>query len=243
MALPQNPLHQKRRPFVPFFFLATACSFFYFLGSYTQQSISKNPPLHCQNLPLNSTRIPQIKSYGFSSGPLDFSSHHSLPTPDIPQEKPWLEFCPKNFTNHCPCQDPRREKRFPAEKFFYRERHCPQSEAEKLRCLVPVPVGYRTPFAWPKSRNYAWFRNVPFPKLTVYKKTQNWVRLEGNDRLFFPGGGTSFPLGAKGYVDLIKRVVPLKSGSVRTVLDVGCGVLFYVFYIFSPKIALYYIIS
>ncbi|PKI74149.1 hypothetical protein CRG98_005387, partial [Punica granatum] len=114
-------------------------------------------------------------------------------------------------------------KQFSIDKFFYRERHCPESQDEKLRCLIPVPVGYRTPFAWPKSRDYAWFRNVPFPKLTVYKKTQNWVRLEGKDRLFFPGGGTSFPLGAKGYVDLIKRVVPFKSGTVRTVLDVGCG--------------------
>lgn len=64
---------------------------------------------------------------------------------------------------------------------------------------------------------------MPFLKLTEYKKTQNWVRLEG-DRLVFPGGGTSFPKGVKGYVDEIKRVVPIKSGDIRTVLDVGCGV-------------------
>ncbi|KAK4752429.1 hypothetical protein SAY87_021227 [Trapa incisa] len=229
MAFLQNPLHQKRGPFAHLFFLAAICSFFYFLGSQThqQQSISKKSPLHCQNqnLSLKSTTTPHTRSYGFYDTPLDFSSHHSLPAPKVPKEEELLlEFCPKNFTHYCPCQDSQREKRFPAEKFFYRERHCPQSEAEKLRCLVPDPVGYRNPFAWPKSRDYAWFRNVPFPKLTVYKKTQNWVRLEGKDRLFFPGGGTSFPLGANGYVDLINKVVPLKSGSVRTVLDVGCGV-------------------
>lgn len=84
-------------------------------------------------------------------------------------------------------------------------------------------MGYRRPFAWPKSRDYAWFNNVPFPKLTESKKSQNWVRLEGQ-RLVFPGGGTSFTKGVKGYVEAINRIVPLKSGFIRTVLDVGCGV-------------------
>ncbi|RVW59913.1 putative methyltransferase PMT15 [Vitis vinifera] len=73
------------------------------------------------------------------------------------------------------------------------ERHCPGSH-QALRCLVPRPKGYRRPFPWPKS-----------------------------DRLVFPGGGTSFPKGVKDYVDEIRRVVPLKSGNIRTALDVGCG--------------------
>jgi hypothetical protein len=90
-------------------------------------------------------------------------------------------------------------------------------------CLVPRPAGYKRPFSWPKSRDYAWFKNLPFKELSEVKKTQNWVRLEG-DLLVFPGGGTSFRKGVKGYVDEIKRFVPLKSGSIRTVLDVGCGV-------------------
>lgn len=84
-------------------------------------------------------------------------------------------------------------------------------------------MGYRSPFPWPKSRDYAWFRNVPFPRLTSLKKSQNWVRLQG-DRFVFPGGGTSFTKGVKRYVDQIKQVVPLKSGNIRTVLDTGCGV-------------------
>lgn len=64
---------------------------------------------------------------------------------------------------------------------------------------------------------------MPFKTLTVSKKSQKWVRLEA-DLLVFLGGGTSFRQGVKGYVDEISRVVPLKSGSIRTVLDVGCGV-------------------
>lgn len=92
-----------------------------------------------------------------------------------------------------------------------------------VRCLVPKPVGYRMPFPWPKSKQFAWFANVPHKRLVESKKDQNWVRLEG-DRLVFPGGGTSFPTGVKGYVDEVARVVPLKTGEVRTALDTGCGV-------------------
>lgn len=133
-----------------------------------------------------------------------------------------MNFCGKNFTDYCPCQDPAREKQFVNDRRFRKERHCPGAD-ERPRCLVARPAGYRRPFPWPKSRDYAWFKNVPFPRLTEYKKSQNWVRLKG-DRLFFPGGGTSFPKGVKGYVDEMERVVPLKSGNIRTVLDIGCGV-------------------
>lgn len=93
-----------------------------------------------------------------------------------------------------------------------------------MRCLIPKPRGYKRPFPWPKSRDSIWFSNVPFKMLAEYKKDQNWVRLEG-DKLVFPGGGTSFRNGVKLYVEeTIQRVVPLKSGKIRTVLDVGCGV-------------------
>lgn len=40
----------------------------------------------------------------------------------------------------------------------------------------------------------------------------------------FPGGGTSFPHGVKSYVDAMKELVPLKTGEIRTALDIGCGV-------------------
>ncbi|GAU16542.1 hypothetical protein TSUD_167730, partial [Trifolium subterraneum] len=46
------------------------------------------------------------------------------------------------------------------------------------------------------------------------------------DHFVFPGGGTSFPDGVQGYVHDLKSLLPvnLESGSIRTVLDVGCGV-------------------
>ncbi|KAL2329453.1 hypothetical protein Fmac_017034 [Flemingia macrophylla] len=156
-----------------------------------------------------------IASSFFTSSP-DHLHQHYLQT--------HFELCPSNYTNHCPCQDPRRQKRFPKAKGFRKERHCPKT-GERLRCLVPTPRGYKTPFPWPQSKDTAWFSNVPFPKLVEYKKSQNWVRLEG-ERFVFPGGGTSFPEGVKAYVAALNRLltVPLESGDVRTVLDVGCGV-------------------
>lgn len=107
-------------------------------------------------------------------------------------------------------------------QMLHRERHCP-GEDERSRCLIPMPEGYRTPVPWPNSREFIWFANVPYKRLTESKKKQNWVRLKG-DQLVFPGGGTSFPRGVKGYVDEIAGVVPLRTGVVRTVLDIGCGV-------------------
>ncbi|KAH7521408.1 hypothetical protein FEM48_Zijuj07G0029800 [Ziziphus jujuba var. spinosa] len=205
------------------FFTIFLSSFFFILGSYTistttsTSSSSSSPLLHDHSL--------HCSNPNFSiSPPLQFSAHHTLPLPPEPPKIPnFLDFCSENFTNYCPCHDPSRENGFPAEKKFDKERHCPEETGEGLRCLIPAPVRYRRPVPWPKSREFVWFSNVPFPRLTVYKKSQNWVRLE-RDRLVFPGGGTSFRQGVKGYVEEIKKVVPLASGSIRTVLDVGCGV-------------------
>ncbi|XP_058183733.1 probable methyltransferase PMT19 isoform X2 [Rhododendron vialii] len=222
MAIPPNQpspapsLNPLRKPLVRVLLLTVICSLSYFLGFY--KSITPTPPqsppclLHLKNLTTTPQNPPQ---------PLNFEPHHSLSLPPKTQEDSF-PFCPHNFTNYCPCQDPYRETQFNTSRFFNRERHCPKKN-ETLRCLVRDPAGYRRPFLWPKSRDYAWFNNVPFPGLTVFKKKQNWVRLEG-DRLFFPGGGTSFTMGVKGYISEMNRIVPLKSGSVRTVLDVGCGV-------------------
>jgi hypothetical protein len=116
-----------------------------------------------------------------------------------------------------------RSLRFPRDRLVYRERHCPASERERLRCLVPAPAGYRTPFPWPASRDVAWFANVPHKELTVEKAVQNWIRVDG-DKLRFPGGGTMFPNGADAYIDDIGKLVPLHDGSIRTALDTGCGV-------------------
>ena len=112
--------------------------------------------------------------------------------------------------------------KFPRKNMVYRERHCPTA-GERLRCLVPAPPGYVTPFPWPRSRDLVPFANAPYKSLTVEKAVQNWVQYEGAV-LRFPGGGTQFPQGADEYIDRLGSVVPFAGGHVRTVLDTGCGV-------------------
>ena len=50
-----------------------------------------------------------------------------------------------------------------------------------------------------------WYSNVPHPGLTTYKKEQNWVQMKG-DKLIFPGGGTQFKHGVRGYIDFLGKV-------------------------------------
>ncbi|KAI5432500.1 hypothetical protein KIW84_036287 [Lathyrus oleraceus] len=163
-------------------------------------------------------------SYIITSSFSSSLSSPSLQTSKSLTKNSHFDFCPTNFTNYCPCEDPKRQKKFPNKKWFRKERHCPKAN-ERLKCLIPKPKGYQKPFHWPKSKDNAWFSNVPFTKLVEYKRLQNWIRLEG-DRFVFPGGGTSFPDGVEGYVDDLKKLLPvsLNSGWIRTVLDVGCGV-------------------
>lgn len=222
-----NPL---KKPMVKLLLAAILVSISYHLGSNTihpnnyskpEQGRSSHPPLQCLQLNFSSSSPVRI------SPSLHFEPSHRLHLPQEPQHNLYFfKQCPQNFTNYMPCHDPSQKKNFSKERLFYRERHCPKADEERVKCLVPKPAGYQRPFPWPKSKDLAWFKNVPFNKLTVFKKSQNWVRLQGDDLLVFPGGGTSFPDGVKGYVDLIKRVVPLKSGKIRTALDVGCGVSF-----------------
>ncbi|XAR71131.1 hypothetical protein NMG60_11028255 [Bertholletia excelsa] len=232
---PPHPPHQAqasnplRKPLVRVLLLAILCSLSYVLGFYNKNSYSNTTyslPLLQVGDPscLHRTQIQNLTTtHQNISQALHFEPFHALSfPPDSPQTPKFFSNCPDNFTNYCPCQDPCREKQFNTRRFFHRERHCPDKN-QALRCLVPRPRGYRRTFAWPKSRDFAWFNNVPFPRLTVYKKSQNWVRLE-RDRLVFPGGGTSFPAGVRGYVNEMNRLIPLKSGKIRTVLDVGCGV-------------------
>lgn len=221
-------LKPLKRPLVKLFLITLLCSFSYILGSYKYSTISQTPTsstLLPQHHSLNCFLLNFTSTLHLNSSPLHFEPQHRVSLPqDHVKDLTLFTFCPSNFSNYCPCQDPSREKQFQVDNKFHRERHCPEN-SERLRCLIPKPDGYKRPFLWPKSKDFAWFKNVPFPKLTVYKKSQNWVRLE-RDKFVFPGGGTSFPMGVKGYVDQIKQVLPLKSGSIRTVLDVGCGVSF-----------------
>ena len=113
-------------------------------------------------------------------------------------------------------------KRYIYGSYKYRERHCPEKN-EILKCLIPAPPRYKNPFPWPKSRDYAWFANVPHRELTVEKAVQNWIQVE-DDKFRFPGGGTMFPHGADAYIDDMNKLIPLTDGSIRTAIDTGCGV-------------------
>ncbi|KAJ8450344.1 hypothetical protein Cgig2_004801 [Carnegiea gigantea] len=101
--------------------------------------------------------------------------------------------------------------------FEHRERHCPD---EAPTCLVRLPKGYKIPIKWPKSRDMIWLANAPHTKLIKYKRSQNWVKVDG-EYLTFPGGGTQFKHGALHYIDFIQKVIV----SVLLVLPLSCGIM------------------
>lgn len=155
--------------------------------------------------------------------PLDYSAHHNAQDPP-PKAARVHHFppCSPEFSEYTPCEDAKRSLRFDRKRLVYRERHCPEPN-EVLKCRIPAPYRYSSPFRWPESRDSVWFANVPHKELTVEKKKQNWIRFE-KKRFRFPGGGTMFPNGANAYIDDIGRLINLKDGSVRTAIDTGCGV-------------------
>ncbi|XP_047340458.1 probable methyltransferase PMT14 [Impatiens glandulifera] len=216
MGSKHNLTNNRGRSPLSIFVVLSLCCFFYFLGSWQNGGfgkqdrqvieITKNPDCNI---------IPQD---------LDFEPHHSIlhiaesAQPKAKVFKP----CDARYADYTPCQEQDRAMTFPRDNMIYRERHCPANE-EKLKCLVPAPKGYTTPFSWPKSRDYVYYANVPYKSLTVEKAVQNWVQFQGN--VFkFPGGGTMFPQGADAYIDELASVIPIKSGEIRTALDTGCGV-------------------
>ncbi|KAJ9188383.1 hypothetical protein P3X46_003744 [Hevea brasiliensis] len=205
------------------------CTVFYFIGFY--QNSRGNIPLVN---PSSSTSI-------FSCAPpirnatLDFLPHHYAPDPPLTWARvSYLPPCDPKYSEYTPCEDVHRSLKFDRGRLIYRERHCPEKN-ELLRCRVPAPFGYRVPFRWPMSREFAWYANVPHKELTVEKKNQNWVRFEG-DRFRFPGGGTMFPRGADAYIDDIGKLINLKDGSIRTAIDTGCGVASFGAYLLSRNI-------
>jgi hypothetical protein len=69
-----------------------------------------------------------------------------------------------------------------------------------------------------------WHDNMPYGKIAERKGHQGWMKQEGS-YFIFPGGGTMFPDGAEQYIEKLAQYVPLKSGLLRTGLDMGCGVI------------------
>ena len=205
-----------RKPHL-YFLIAFLCAAFYLLGAYQQRtsftSLSKKAIVTSPSCTIQ-----------VNKPTLDFQSHHNS-SDTIAFSSKTFNFprCGVNFTEYTPCEDPTRSLRYKRSRMIYRERHCPVKGEEDLKCRVPPPHGYKTPFPWPASRDVAWYSNVPHRELTVEKAVQNWIRYD-SDRFFFPGGGTMFPNGADAYIDDIGKLINLKDGSIRTALDTGCGV-------------------
>ncbi|KAL8503135.1 hypothetical protein ACS0TY_022033 [Phlomoides rotata] len=206
----------KGRSRISLFVVIGLCCLFYLLGVWQRSGFGKGDGYAIE--------INRQQTNCNVSPSLDFESHHNYVAPIDSSEPKGKVFkpCDAKYTDYTPCQDQDRAMMFPRENMIYRERHCPP-EDKKLKCLIPAPKGYTSPFPWPKSRDYVYYSNVPFKSLTVEKAVQNWVEFQGN--VFkFPGGGTMFPQGADAYIDELARVVPIADGSVRTALDTGCGV-------------------
>ncbi|GLT84525.1 hypothetical protein SLE2022_027500 [Rubroshorea leprosula] len=201
----------------------TLCTSFYFLGIWQN---SPGPlPISTTSSSANSVLCAFSKPITpiLDNKQLDFSAHHFPIDPTlVSAAETHLPPCNVSFSEYTPCEDVQRSLRFDRDMLIYRERHCPEKN-EILKCRVPAPFGYKIPFRWPKSREFAWFANVPHEHLTVEKKNQNWVKVVGQ-QLQFPGGGTMFPRGADAYIDDIGKLINLKDGSIRTAIDTGCGV-------------------
>ncbi|CAM9003658.1 unnamed protein product [Rhodiola kirilowii] len=201
------------------------CVLFYMLGAWQNsgKSISSQDVFDRVGCDLGSRSIGSSNSNEGSSSsvPLDFESHHVVEL-NTPNDTVTFPPCDMSYSEYTPCQDRDRGRKFDRDMLKYRERHCPTKD-ELLRCLIPAPPNYKTPFKWPQSRDYAWFDNIPHKELAIEKAVQNWVQVEG-ERLRFPGGGTMFPRGADAYIDDINELIPLTTGQIRTAVDTGCGV-------------------
>ncbi|XP_050237374.1 probable methyltransferase PMT2 [Mercurialis annua] len=226
MALKSNLGDSRTRSSVQIFIVVGLCCFFYILGAWQRSGFGKADNL-AMEITKNTGDCNLVPS-------LNFETHHGGEVKDSGSKPNVLKPCKASYTDYTPCQDQKRAMTFPRDNMMYRERHCPPKE-EKLRCLIPAPEGYVTPFPWPKSRDYVPFANAPYKSLTVEKAIQNWVQYEGN--VFrFPGGGTQFPQGADKYIDQLASVIPIANGTVRTALDTGCGVASWGAYLWSRNV-------
>ncbi|CAK9149768.1 unnamed protein product [Ilex paraguariensis] len=222
-----HQLESKRKRLTSILAVSGLCVLFYVLGAW--QSTSPAPSsqsevytrVGCDVESPDGVNHDSSSSSSLPSTPLDFESHHQLVV-NSSEESQKFPPCNMSYSEYTPCQDPQRSRKYDRNMLKYRERHCPKQQ-ELLRCLIPAPPNYRTPFKWPQSRDYAWYDNIPHKELSIEKAVQNWIQVEG-DRFRFPGGGTMFPRGADAYIDDINELIPLTSGNIRTAIDTGCGV-------------------
>ncbi|KDP22318.1 hypothetical protein JCGZ_26149 [Jatropha curcas] len=231
----------KKKDLFPLTLILFLCLFSYLFGlwqqtgSFTLKTTTATATTNSiVQIPCNPTKTNPTADAQHDES-LDFGAHH-MADDDGAATSPVKVYppCNVNFSEYTPCEDARRSLRFSRRQLIYRERHCPEKD-ERIKCRVPAPYGYKNPFAWPKSRDLAWYANVPHKHLTVEKAVQNWIRYEG-DRFRFPGGGTMFPNGADAYIDDIGKLINLNDGSIRTAIDTGCGVASWGAYLLSRNI-------
>ncbi|KAI4382870.1 hypothetical protein MLD38_008774 [Melastoma candidum] len=235
MAMPKavrDLVTERKYPFV------LVSTIFLLLVSATLFLLSDSDSPYHRLLPFSSTSsdlaVPAPpaprESSSASSDPIDIEP--PPPPPPPPFQEPQTEYsfewrlCGRSVgPDYIPCLDNMKViKALKSRRHMeHRERHCPPWGSQ--RCLVSLPIGYKVPVPWPKSRDMVWYNNVPHPKLVEYKKDQNWVRKEG-DYFVFPGGGTQFKDGVGSYVDFIQQTFPIINWgkNIRVILDVGCGV-------------------
>ncbi|MBA0608756.1 hypothetical protein Godav_020942 [Gossypium davidsonii] len=231
-------LEAKRNPLTWILGVSFLCILFYVLGAWQRSSNPNTTQFSAYNRGGCDSHVTTSDNGNAvvghpSSTNLDFASHHQVV---LNSSKTVSQFpsCDMSFSEYTPCQDKVRGRKFDRNMLKYRERHCPAKE-ELLRCLIPAPPQYKTPFKWPQSRDYAWYSNIPHRELSIEKAIQNWIQLEGN-RFRFPGGGTMFPRGADAYIDDIGRLIPLTDGTIRTAIDTGCGVASFGAYLLNRNI-------
>ncbi|KAL5747438.1 hypothetical protein ACOSP7_024441 [Xanthoceras sorbifolium] len=228
MATKGHPGEKKTRSSMALFIVVGLCCFFYILGAWQRSGFGKGDSIALE-VSKNADCVLNNLNYETHQGG-DAGQTDDSESIVVQEFKP----CEDRFIDYTPCQDQMRAMTFPRENMNYRERHCPPQE-EKLRCLIPAPKGYATPFRWPKSRDYVPYANAPYKSLTVEKAVQNWIQYEGN--VFrFPGGGTQFPHGADAYINELASAIPMDNGMVRTALDTGCGVASWGAYLFKKNV-------
>lgn len=235
----QNILKERKYPFLfALFVLLISVTFFLISNSQSPISIettnlsqsqsqtpSNPPPSSVSTPPVTQPRAaasnpptPRPNNDGVSLGGSD--ANGSIDKVDIG----WKLCRGAVAVDYIPCLDNWRAiKALNSRRHMeHRERHCP---IPAPTCLIPLPMGYKIPVPWPKSKDMVWYDNVPHPKLVEYKKDQRWVVKDG-EYFVFPGGGTQFKNGVNLYVEFIAKTLPdIEWGKhTRTVLDVGCGV-------------------
>lgn len=146
---PLNLLSIRVRLIVKFLLITISCSLFYIIGSYstitntaTHSAVTSGPAC---NLRLKSNHSQNDVELAIANGGgshLDFAAHHtfSLPVHTTEQNHRPFPYCPRNYTDYCPCHDPITEGLFLDDKRFQKERHCP----EKGQFFLPFSFSLET---------------------------------------------------------------------------------------------------